>query len=107
MVGGSAFMKLADVIRFTKTFKMDDAQRFAQHVVPEVVRPARVIWNQAIGAVFFLFAAVAFGYSYNYYQQNNPVAFGFAIVFGLVMGFFSLTSFLQARKIARQAPRRT
>jgi hypothetical protein len=92
MVGGAAFMKLADVIRFTKTFKMDDAQRFAQHVVPEVVRPARVIWNQAIGGVFFLFAAVAFG---------------FAIVFGLVMGFFSLTSFLQARKIARQAPRRT
>ncbi len=96
-------MKLADVIRFTKNFKMDDAQRFAQHVVPEVVRPARVIWNQAIGGVFFLFAAVALGYSVNYYQQSNPVAFGFSLFFGLVMGFFSLTSFVQARKIARRS----
>jgi len=100
-------MKLADVIRFTKTFKMDDAQRFAQHVVPEVVRPARVIWNQAIGGIFFLFAAVALGYSYNYYQKDNPVAFGFSIFFGIVMGFFSFTSFLTARKIARRGHRRT
>jgi glycerol uptake facilitator-like aquaporin len=106
MESGAA-MKLADVIRFTKTFKMDDAQRFAQHVVPEVVRPARVLWNQAIGGIFLLFAAVALGYSYSYYQKDNPVAFGFSIFFGLVMGFFSLTSFLQARKIARRAPRRT
>jgi hypothetical protein len=99
-------MKLADVIRFTKTFKMDDAQRFAQHVVPEVVRPARVIWNQAIGGVFLLFTVMFLANGYNYYRHDNEVALAFSIFMGLVMGFFSAASFLQARKIARRSPRR-
>jgi len=99
-------MKLADVIRFTKTFKMDDAQRFAQHVVPEVVRPARIIWNQAIGGIFLLFAVMFLANGYSYYRQQNVVALGFSMFLGLVMGFFSAASFLQARKIARRATRR-
>ena len=99
-------MKLADVIHFTKTFKMNDAQRFAQHVVPEVVRPARVIWNQAIGGIFLILTAAFLGYGFNYYRQNNSAGIVLASFLAAVMGFFSAASFLQARKIARRAPRR-
>jgi drug/metabolite transporter (DMT)-like permease len=98
-------MKLADVFRVAKTYKMSDAQRFAQHVVPEVVRPARIIWNQAIGALFALFAVFFFGYAYNYYHETGADAkragsFGFMFL-GVVMSFFAITSFMQARKIGR------
>jgi uncharacterized membrane protein len=99
-------MKLADVFRIAKTYKMSDAQRFAQHVVPEVVRPARVIWNQAIGGIFLLFALLFLGYAFDYYRHmnaepKNGLGFGFSLFLGLVMAFFSLSSFLKARKIAR------
>ena len=95
-------MKLADVIRFGKNFKMDEAKRFAQHVVPEVVRPARVIWNQAIGGMFLILTLGALASGFSYYRQQNIVALGFAFIFGSVMAFFCLTSFLQARKIRRR-----
>ena len=100
-------MKFADVVRAAKGFKMDDAHRFAQHVVPEVVRPARVIWNQAIGGVFLLFAVFFGGYAINYYRSQNNVGLGFSVFLGAVMAFFSIASFLQARKIGRGPSRRS
>jgi hypothetical protein len=100
-------MKLVDVVKFAKTFKMNDAQRFAHHVVPEVVRPARVIWNQAIGGIFLLFSVMFLANGVNYFRQDNQVAFAFSLFLGCVMGFFSIASFLHARKISRGAARRS
>lgn len=99
-------MKLADVFRVAKKVNVSDAQRFAKHVVPEVVRPARVIWNQAIGGIFVLFAVFFFGYSLNYYRDlktepSHGLALAFSLFLGLVMSFFAIASFLKARKIAR------
>jgi hypothetical protein len=104
--------KFADVVRSARSFKYSDAQRFAQHVVPEVVRPARVIWNQAIGAIFLLLALVFLGNSYVYFRQmatdkDRVVHFGFALFMGLLMGFFGISSFLKARKIGRPRSSRT
>ena len=100
-------MKLADVLKVAKSFKMQDAHRFAHHVVPQVVKPARVIWNQAIGGIFTLFAVVFLGYAYNYYTQmaadpSRGVPFGFSLFLGSVMAFFGISSFLKARNIARR-----
>ncbi|HTU43490.1 MAG TPA: hypothetical protein VMF91_00405 [Bryobacteraceae bacterium] len=93
-------MRLADVVRVARTVKVDHARKFAQHVVPEVVRPARVIWNQAIGAVFLLFA---FSFAWYSIAQHRNVA---ALIGGgfltAVMTFFGITSFLKARRIARR-----
>jgi uncharacterized membrane protein YfcA len=99
-------MKLADVVRAAKSFKMSDAHRFAHHVVPEVVRPARVIWNQAIGGLFLLFTVFFLGCAFNYYRQSevdpkSGLGFGLALFMGVVMAYFSVASFLKARKIAR------
>jgi hypothetical protein len=103
-------MKLADVFKVARTVKMADAQRFARHVVPEVVRPARIIWNQAIGAFFMLLALFFLGYAVVDYRQmsvepNLAARFGMALFMGSVMLFFGIASFLKARNIGR--PRAT
>lgn len=105
-------MKLADVFKLARSYKKGDAQRFAQHVVPEVVRPARVIWNQAIGAIFLLFATLFLGNAVAYYRQmatdpNRTVAFGFSLFLGILMAFFGIASFMKARKIGRPRASRT
>jgi hypothetical protein len=93
-------MRLADVIRTARAVKIEHARKFAQHVVPEVVRPARVIWNQAIGGIFLLFAISFAGYSVT--QRNNVAALCGGIFLTAVMSFFGVSSFLKARKIARR-----
>ncbi len=80
--------------------KVEHARKFATHVVPEVVRPARVIWNQAIGGVFLLLTLSFLGYAFGH-KQNVPGMF-FAIFLGAVMAFFSISSFLKARRISRR-----
>jgi hypothetical protein len=93
-------MKLADAVRLARGLKVEHARKFAQHVVPEVVRPARVIWNQAIGGIFLLFA---FSFAWYSVTQHRNIA---ALIGGgfltVVMAFFGITSFLKARRIARR-----
>lgn len=100
-------MKLAEAIRTAKSFKVEHARKFATHVVPEVVKPARVIWNQAIGGVFLLFAVLFFSYAVRYFRalhtsEGNPVALAFAAFLGTVMLFFGISSFRKARRIGRR-----
>ncbi len=100
-------MKLADAIKAAKSVKIEHARRFATHVVPEVVRPARVIWNQAVGGVFLLFALLFFGYTVKYIRalntdSGNPVALAFSAFLGVVMLFFGIGSFRTARRIGQR-----
>lgn len=93
-------MKLSDAVKIARSVKVDHARKFATHVVPEVVRPARVIWNQAIGGVFLLFAFSFFTYAATH--RENPAGIAGGIFLGSVMTFFCLTSFLKARRIGRR-----
>lgn len=93
-------MKLADAVRVVRSVRVNHARTFAQHVVPEVIRPARVIWNQAIGAIFLLFALSFSGYAVT--QSRNPAALIGGLFLGLVMTFFGVISFLKARQISRR-----
>lgn len=95
-------MKLSDAVRVARSLrgvKVGHARKFAQHVVPEVVRPARVIWNQAIGATFLLLAVMFIVYAAT--NRRNPAGVGGAIFLGGVMAFFGISSFVKARRIAR------
>jgi len=97
-------VRLADAfkaVKYVKYAKVEHAKKFAQHVVPEVVRPARIIWNQAIGGVFLLLAISFFGYAVA--QKQNPAGVIGGVFLGLVMTFFSFTSFLSARRISRRS----
>jgi len=91
-------VKLADAVKAARFVKVDHAKRFAQHVVPEVVRPARVIWNQAIGGIFLLFTLSFAGYAV-VQAKKNPAAMFMGLFLGAVMGFFCVSSFLKARRI--------
>ena len=97
-------MKLEDVLRYANP---KHARNFANHVVPHVVRPAQIIWNQAIGAVFLILAIPALFKGVQLYRDidTNPKnAFGLvlSLIFVSVMVYFGITSLLKARRIARR-----
>ncbi len=107
-------VKLQDAVRLAKHaakhVNTDNAKLFTQHVVPEVVRPARVIWNQAIGFLFFVLAVPAALKGIQLYRElaTDPKgAFGLviSIIFVVVMMGFSIASFMKARSIASRARR--
>ncbi len=100
-------MKLSDAVKATKWVRIEHAKRFATHVVPEVVRPARIIWNQAIGGIFLLFSLLFFGYAVKYLRDwntaaSNPVALVFSAFLGAVMLFFGIGSFRTAKRIGQR-----
>ena len=86
------------------------ASQFVKHVVPAVVRPARVLWNEIIG-FFFICLAVLFGSgtvrAYMAMNSSSKQDFGDLLrLIGtaflmLLMLYFGITSFLRARKISR------
>ena len=93
-------IKLAEAVRLAKLARPEHARQFAQHMVPHVVRPAQIIWNRAIGAVFLLFA-VSF-LSYAYVHRDNAMALALSLFCGSVMVFFGLASFLKARRLGKK-----
>ncbi len=109
-------MKLQDAVRLakhaSKHASVDNAKRFAHHVVPEVMRPARIIWNQAIGLLFFVLAIPAFVKAIQLFREfqadrkSGAVALTISCVFVVVMVGFGVSSFLTARRIAARVHRR-
>lgn len=80
--------------------------KFLKHVVPGVIRPLHALWNQVVGFLFLVFALFAGVYVYRAARDFSGDAdslFRIALPagFAVVMGFFSLTSFLKARRITR------
>jgi hypothetical protein len=81
-------------------------RHFMHHVVPGVIRPLHVLWNEIIG-FFFLAFAVWFGSAAlrsfrNLDKPGGSLFWVFVSVFAaLLMLYFGVTSFLRARKISR------
>ena len=74
--------------------------QFVRHVAPAIVKPARTLWNEVIGFIFFCLA-VPFGVrSYTFGRVGDGRWVPLAGVCAFLM-FFALSSFLRARKIAR------
>jgi cellobiose-specific phosphotransferase system component IIC len=92
-------LKLGDALKYAKHATPANARKFAEHMVPHVVRPAQIIWNQAIGAVFLVFAASGFWFAG--LHTDNAFAVFLSVFFGLVMGFFGVASFLKARHLSK------
>ena len=95
-------MKLGDALKYAKYAKFvrpQNARKFAQHMIPHVVRPAQIIWNKALGAVFGLLGVYFFGYATTH--SENPAGLIFGIFLGAVMAYFCITSFLRARRLSR------
>jgi hypothetical protein len=88
-------------------------REFLRHVVPTVVRPARILWNEVIGFLFLSFAAI-FGFKTFRYAMDFASASGagadttgevirlaMAGFCTLVMAWYGFSSFRRARKISR------
>jgi len=83
--------------------------RFVKHVVPGVIQPIRIIWNQVIGFLFLVLAAWPASSAVKDIMKFDGSGEGlvrivFTVVFALCLGYFGVTSFWRARKIGR-APR--
>lgn len=79
---------------------------FLGHVLPKVIQPLRVLWNEMIGFLFLLLAAPAAWSaikSFRNVDQDSDNLFRafLAVIFAGVMTFFGISSFLRARRISR------
>lgn len=97
--------KLGETVRFIRSVKPHHAKTFARTVVPEVVRPARVIWNQGIGALFLVLAVPAVMKALQILRGPKPDEQGtfaliLSVVFASIMIIFGVASLLKARRIA-------
>ncbi len=81
-------------------------RQFLHHVVPGVVKPMRVLWNEIIGFVFLVFS-ILMGFSTYRNFRNIEKSDGSALpliagsLFAGLMLYFGITSFMRARKISR------
>ena len=75
------------------------AKKFIGHVVPSVVRPVSILWNQVIG---FLFIVLAVVFGFRVVRGNEPPGLQLVgALFVLLIAWFGISSFLKARKISK------
>ncbi len=83
-------------------------KQFFSYVIPGVIRPLRVLWNEVIGFVFLALAVWAIPSSlraYREYSANGDADSLFRVVlaalFAALMIWFGVGSFLRARKLSK------
>jgi hypothetical protein len=76
-------------------------RKFLGHVLPGVIRPLHILWNQVIGFFFLAIAALPVPSAIRAYNEGNVPRFLLSATFITIMGSFGLSSFLRARKISR------
>jgi predicted Na+-dependent transporter len=79
---------------------------FLRHVVPGVIRPVRVLWNELIGFLFLVIAVFVGASTYRRAHTFGRDAGGILIVvisalFAVLLAGYGISSFLKARKISR------
>ncbi len=84
------------------------AGQFVKHVVPAVIKPARVLWNEVIGFLFLCMGVIFGSKSVSLYLDyakapsvENAGRLVLMVAGTLLMLYFGITSFLRARKISR------
>ena len=81
-------------------------QQFLSHVVPGVIKPLRILWNEMIGFVFLCLGIIPLFQAFRAYREfdagrEGPGRLVVILFFSAIMLYFGVTSFLRARKISR------
>lgn len=81
-------------------------RQFLQHVVPQILKPLRALWNELIGFLFLVLALAPVPRlirDWRMYQETGEglVRIVISCVFVGVMAYFGIQSFMRARKISR------
>lgn len=84
-------------------------QEFLRHILPGVVRPIHVLWNEVIGFIFFCLALFVAASTWRRAQHFTGDPGGLLILaasgfFAVLLLWFAVSSFWKARKISRSAP---
>lgn len=82
------------------------ARKFVAHVVPNVIRPLRILWNELIGFLFLVLAVVGVSSIIRTLKNYDGDLKGFVtlVIAGLFVALmlgYGIFSFLRARKISR------
>ena len=82
------------------------AKKFVASVLPAIIKPLRVVWNEIIAFTFFVLGAIAIPSAWRSFNQSkgdfeNVGRFVLATIFSLIMLGYGIHSFLRARKINR------
>jgi hypothetical protein len=78
------------------------AKKFLGHVVPEVVRPIHILWNQVIGFFFVVLSLLPIhGIVRDWGKDDAGPRLALEIPFAVMMAGFGIHSFLRARKISK------
>lgn len=85
---------------------LSTAREFLRHVLPQILKPLRALWNEVIGFVFLALALIPLPRTYRIWQDFQESGDGLVRLvlsgaFIVVMAWFGVTSFLRARKISR------
>ena len=72
---------------------------FVGHVMPSIIRPIHILWNQVIGFVFIVLAIV-FGYRV-VRGSESPGLQMVGAIFVLLIAWYGVSSFWKARKISK------
>lgn len=81
-------------------------RKFLGHVLPGVVRPLHILWNEIIGFIFICFALVAVPKLWKFYREfdgqvDSLMHMGTTVFFFLIMLMFGIGSFRRAKKISK------
>ncbi len=86
--------------------KTSTAGRFLTHVIPAVLRPLRILWNEMIGFIFFVFGVWAIPSTIRAWKDFDAGLAPFSkvllpAIFALVMCGYGIHAFWRARKISK------
>ena len=81
-------------------------RKFLGHVLPGIVRPMHILWNEVIGFIFICLALSSLPSLWRIYREydgelKSLVRMGTAVGFALIMLCFGIGSFRRAKKISR------
>ena len=79
------------------------AGKFLHHILPGIVRPARILWNQFIGFIFLVLAGFVGLATWRRAaaDSESPVMMVAGFGFAVFLASFGISSFWRARKISR------
>jgi hypothetical protein len=80
--------------------------KFVRSVMPGVIRPMHILWNQIIGFIFLVLAGSFALWIYrkaDRFQEDahGPLVLIGAWAFTALLAWYGISSFLKARKISR------
>jgi hypothetical protein len=80
------------------------AGKFVRSVLPGIIKPLQILWNEMIAFVFLSFAVIGAFSAWRNWRviEETPEAFGRMLLtgfFAIFMGCFAYGSFRRARKI--------